>query len=112
MARLLLCPKARPGRQQVQAKGSATVTHYLMANVTAGVVRRPAFQEDRLHARFEKLIIKLRCVRVGTPGGLRRTKGSKHAQQDGRRHRETSRNYPWQNPRNHIHLTFASSNSV
>jgi hypothetical protein len=83
-----------------------------MANVTAGVIRRPSFQEDRLNAHFEKLIIKLCCLHVGLAGGLRRSKRNKHAQQDGSRYNETSRNYLWQNPRNHNHLTFASSNSV
>jgi hypothetical protein len=64
-----------------------------MANVAAGVVVRPLFQEDRLDARFEKSIIKLRRLRVWARWGLRRSKGSKHAQQDSSRQHETSRNH-------------------
>src|SRR5437660_2857273 len=60
MARLLLGPKARPGRQRFQAERSAAVTAYLMANVAAGMVRPPLFNEDRLNAGLEKLIIKRR----------------------------------------------------
>jgi hypothetical protein len=74
------------------------VTHYLMANVTAGVVRRPAFQEDRFDTRFEKLIIELGRLRVGASGGLRRAKGSKHTEQRGSGYHKTSRDYLWQNP--------------
>ncbi len=77
--------KVCPGRQHVEAQGSATVTHYLMANIAAGVFVRPLFQEDRLDARFEKLVIKLRFLRVGTAGSLRGGKGSGNGQYDGSR---------------------------
>src|SRR5882762_10355018 len=93
MARLLLGPKTRPGWQHIQTKRSATVTHYLMANVTAGVVVRPLFQEDRLDARFEKSIIKLRRLRVWARWRLRRNGRSKQPQQDSSRYHATSRNY-------------------
>jgi hypothetical protein len=83
-----------------------------MANVAAGVVVRSLFQEDRLDARFEKVIIQLRLLRVGARGGLCRNGRSKHPQQDGSRYHETGRNYLWQNPRNHNHLTFAGSKFV
>ena len=57
------------------------MTHDLMANVAASVVLRPLFEEDRLDARFEILIIKLRSLRIGAPGSLRRDAGNKHVQQ-------------------------------
>src|SRR6266853_4563337 len=107
MARLLLGPETRPGWQHIQTKRAATVTHYLMANVAAGVVVRPLFQEDRFDARFEKPIIKLRRLRVWARWGLRCNGRSKHPQQDSSGYHDTSRNYLWQNPRNHNHLTFA-----
>src|ERR1700674_469196 len=107
MARLLLGPKTRPGWQHLQAKGSTTVTHHLVAHVAAGVVVRSLFQEDRLDARFEIPIIKLWRLRVWARWGLRRKGRSKQPQQDGSRQHEPSRNYLWQNPRNHNHLTFA-----
>src|SRR4029077_1063918 len=105
-ARLLLGPKAHSGRQQLQAKGSAAVTAYLMANVAAGVVRRPLFQEDRLDAGLEKLIIKRRPrrrsrLRGGRLGGLLPREGSRRIECDRRRYYKTGKHSLRTDIRNH-----------
>ena len=70
LARLLLGPEARPGRQHLQAQGTAAVTHHLMANIAADVLIRALFQEDGLDARFEKFVVQLRGLRIAGPGRL------------------------------------------
>src|SRR5262249_60418569 len=97
---LLLVPRARPGREPLQAKGSAAVTAYLMASVAAGVVGESLFQEDRLDAGLVKLIIKRRLRR------RRPLRGEWHrrVECDCRRYQQTGNNSLRTNIRSHNRL--------
>jgi hypothetical protein len=71
------------------------------------------FKEDGLDARFEKLVIELRSLRVGRRGRLRRRSGNSRVKQDGSHKQKPSRNYfwqthLWQNPGNHHCLSSVS----
>src|SRR5262249_33950716 len=93
--------RAGPGREPLQAKGSAAVTAYLMTRVAAGVVvGESLFQEDRLDARLVKLIIKRRLRR------RRPLRGEWHrrVECDCRRYQKTGNNSLRTNIRSHNRL--------